>query len=440
MILYTDSELEEIRRNIGLGSLKFKLSDSNLVFSKSGDYLIQRVQNKFLGLAYNTQDKTFILNYPHISNKDDTTIVDGFIEPKYNGTNYAYLQDEKGNRYFRTRGSINPELIINTINSAILNNEYLAGIDKATFDSWKNKYLPIFEKGKSSGYIDQFGNFILSNVNAIIKQKLSLILNSLDYKIVGIFGELISPYNPIAVDINMKFGQYLNLNTDFAYIIFDIIIYRNGSYEFVSPEIIRNLFNDDEYIKSVEYQKLSDLNSMLDKYDAEEGLVLKTEFDYFKIKRDDVLNWERMMGKISNVMKFSIEHIVSELGFSKEEVMYKNVYLSKQYITEVKVSIWNEIKSYNITKENLISYYKSESKMNEEFDSFMEASILSGVASVLYESGVPKEKLYSEFPKYYYFSKSVLKFNEKRQKFIPATKEYARLVSRIIGKVYLNMS
>ena len=120
--------------------------------------------------------------------------------------------------------------------------------------------------------------------------------------------------------------------------------------------------------------------------------------------------------------------------------MYKNVYLSKQYITEVKVSIWNEIKSYNITKENLISYYKSESKMNKEFDSFMEASILSGVASVLYESGVPKEKLYSEFPKYYYFSKSVLKFNEKRQKFIPATKEYARLVSRIIGKVYLNMS
>ena len=175
---------------------------------------------------------------------------------------------------------------------------------------------------------------------------------------------------------------------------------------------------------------------MFDKYDAEEGLVIKTKEAYLKFKRTDVLDWERMMGKLSNVIKFSVEHITSELGFSKEEVIDKNVYSSKQYINEVKVSIWNEINSYNISKDNLISYYKTESEMYESFNSFLENSIITGIASVLASTGLPKEKLYLEIPKYYYFQYPQLVFSDKRNKWLPATKKYSSLISRIIGKIY----
>ena len=145
MILYTDSELSEIKNNIDSNIFKFKLTTNNLIFSKSGKYLIQRVQNKFLGLAYNLEEKTFIFNYPHISNKSERDqIIEGFIEPKYNGTNYAYLIDEKENIYFRTRGSINPEIILNTINSAIISNQQISGITSDVFTSWKTKYIPVF--------------------------------------------------------------------------------------------------------------------------------------------------------------------------------------------------------------------------------------------------------------------------------------------------------
>jgi hypothetical protein len=455
MILYTDSELSEIKNNIDSNIFKFKLTTNNLIFSKSGKYLIQRVQNKFLGLAYNLEEKTFIFNYPHISNKSERDqIIEGFIEPKYNGTNYAYLIDEKENIYFRTRGSINPEIILNTINSAIISNQQISGITSDVFTSWKTKYIPVFNKGKELEYIDQFGNFVLKNVNEQIKDKLSSIIanringfNINGRKIVGIFGELISPYNPIAIDNNIKFGQYINLNKPFTFVIFDILVYKpektdfygnktEGAYEFLEPNMLEILINGSDCIERIDYEKISKLDSMLDKYDAEEGLVIKTKDRYVKFKRKDVLEWERMMGKLSNVMKFSIEHITSELGFSKEEVIDKNVYSSKEYINEVKVSIWNEIQSYNITKEDLVSYYKSESSMYDNFNSFLENSVITGIASVLASTGVSKEKLYLEIPKYYYFQNNQLVYDEKRGKMLPATKRYSSLVSRIIGRVY----
>ena len=455
MILYTDSELSEIKNNIDSNNFKFRLNTNNLIFSKSGNYLIQRVQNKFLGLAYSTEEKTFIFNYPHISNKSEKDqITEGFIEPKYNGTNYAYLVDEKGNMYFRTRGSINPEIILNTINSAIISNQQISGINSAVFNSWKEKYSFILNKGKENGYVDQFGNFVLDKVNQEIKDQLSFIINNKingfninGSKIVGIFGELISPYNPIIIDGNIKFGQYMLLKTDFVLIIFDILVYKpektdsfgnksEGYYEFLDPNMLEILIKDTDYVKRVDYEKMSELKSMFDKYDAEEGLVIKTKEAYLKFKRTDVLDWERMMGKLSNVIKFSVEHITSELGFSKEEVIDKNVYSSKQYINEVKVSIWNEINSYNISKDNLISYYKTESEMYESFNSFLENSIITGIASVLASTGLPKEKLYLEIPKYYYFQYPQLVFSDKRNKWLPATKKYSSLISRIIGKIY----
>ena len=455
LILYKDSDLNEIKTNLDNAILRFKLNDNNLIFSKSGSYLVERIENKYLGLAYNSEEHSFILNYPHISNKRESDIIEnGYIEPKYNGTNYGYLVDEKGNRYFRTRGSVNPDLFLNNINSAIVKNDNMAGIKAEVFDEFKKKYNPIFEEGKSKGYIDTFGNFTLKNVNEILKSKLDAIIdNNINgfhingRKIVGIFGELISPYNPIAIDENIKYGQYLSLGKDFEFVIFDILVYMpegidyygnkyEGFYEFLQPNMISILINEDEYIKRVEYEELSSLDSLLDKYNAEEGLVIKTEDKYLKYKREDVMEWERMMGKIFNVLKFSIQHIVSELGFSKEEVISTNVYSSKQYINEVKVSIWNEIKSYNISKEDLLYFYKSESKMYDEFDSVFQDNILTGISSVLASNGIPKEKLYLEIPKYYYFNSNPLTFDEKRGKFIPISKDYARMISRIIGRVY----
>lgn len=440
MILYVVDEIKEIKSNLENGNLKFPLGKSSLIFSKSGEeYLIQRVENKYLGLAYNVKDKTLIWNYPHIQNKKETDVLDsGYVEPKYNGTNYGIIMDDKGNKYFRTRGSINPEIFLNTINSGIVKGESPQGIHADIFNAKKEQFKKLFEKGKEHGYCDDFGNFILKNVNERLNAELKDLLGTeiSGSKIVGIFGELVSPYNPIAVDEEIKYGQYYFDDVDFKYIVFDLLLKINGQYEFAKPELIEKVIPKNENIEPVEYMKTEQLETMLGKYNMEEGTVIKTDESYFKAKREEVLEWERMMGRLSNVVRFSIEHVVSELGFSKEEVMINKSYTNLETIEKIKSSVWNEINQYSITKEDLITYYKSESKLIKGFNTMFDLTILIGITSVLASAGIPKEKLYLEIPNYYYFAESPLVFNEKRKKLIPATEEYSRIIGSIIGRVY----
>ena len=440
MILYSADEIKIIKENLYNGNLKFSLGKSNLIFSKSGEYyLIQRVENKYLGLAYNIKEKTIILNYPHISNKKESDVIGGgFVEPKYNGTNYGIVIDEKSNMYFRTRGSINPEIFINMINSGIEKNEPLQGIDVNIYNSKKEKLMALFEAGKARGYCDDFGNFILKNVNDILNSRLKNILGKEyhEYKIAGIFGEIISPYNPIVVDRNIKYGQYYFDNIDFKYAVFDILLEKNGQYEFADPSALSELIPKDINIEPVEFMKIEDINSMLDKYIMEEGVIIKTKDSYFKVKREEVLEWERMMGKLPSVMKFSIEHVISELGFSKDDVMINKSYANVETLNKIKSSVWNEINQYSIKKEDLIEYYKGENNLIKSFNSVFDLTILTGITSVLATSGIPKEKLYLEIPNYYYFVKPPLMFNEKRKKFLPANKDYSRIIGSIIGRVY----
>lgn len=440
MLLYSVDEIKEIKSNLDNGNLKFSLNKFNLIFSKSGEeYLIQRVENKYLGLTYNIKEKTFIWNYPHIQNKKETDVFDnGYVEPKYNGTNYGIIMDEKGNKYFRTRGSINPEIFLNTINSGIVKGESPQGIHIDVFNAKIEQFKKLFEKGKEHGYCDKFGNFILKNVNEKLNTELKNILglNFNGSKIVGIFGEIISPYNPITVDKEIKYGQYYFDDIDFKYIVFDILLETDGKYEFSNPELIAKLISKSENIEPVEYMKIDQLETMLGKYSIEEGVFIKTDENYFKAKRDEVIEWERMMGRLSNVIKFSIEHVISEIGFSKEEVVIDKSYMNAETIEKIKSSVWNEIDQYSITKEDLIKYYKGDSRLMKEFNIIFDLTILTGITSVLASTGVPKEKLYLEIPNYYYFAESQIIFNEKRKKLIPATKEYSHIIGSIIGSVY----
>ena len=324
------------------------------------------------------------------------------------------------------------------INSGIEKNEPLQGIDVNIYNSKKEKLMALFEAGKARGYCDDFGNFILKNVNDILNSRLKNILGKEyhEYKIAGIFGEIISPYNPIVVDRNIKYGQYYFDNIDFKYAVFDILLEKNGQYEFADPSALSELIPKDINIEPVEFMKIEDINSMLDKYIMEEGVIIKTKDSYFKVKREEVLEWERMMGKLPSVMKFSIEHVISELGFSKDDVMINKSYANVETLNKIKSSVWNEINQYSIKKEDLIEYYKGENNLIKSFNSVFDLTILTGITSVLATSGIPKEKLYLEIPNYYYFVKPPLMFNEKRKKFLPANKDYSRIIGSIIGRVY----
>lgn len=439
MILYSADEIKEIKTNLENGTLKFQVGKSNLVFSKSGgEYLIQRVENKYLGLSYEVKDKTLIWNYPHIRNKKETDVFDdGYVEPKYNGTNYGIIIGENGKKYFRTRGSINPEIFLNTINSGIVKDELPQGILADVFKSKEEQLKGFFEKGKALGYCDDFGNFILKKVNETLSTEVEGLLGSEfdGSKLVGMFGEIISPFNPIAVDKEMKYGQY-SFDSDFKYVVFDILLEKNGQYEFASPELIEKIIPKNKNIEPVEYMKLDQMETMLGKYNMEEGVMIKTGENYFKAKREEVLEWERMMGRLSNVLRFSIEHVISELGFSKEEVMTDKSYTDVETLDKIKFSVWNEISQYNISKNDLINYYKGENELDREFDNFFDLTLLTGITSVLASAGIPKERLYLEIPNYYYFAEPPLVFNEKRKKLIPANKKYSRIIGSIIGKVY----
>ncbi|MEM3858727.1 MAG: RNA ligase family protein [Candidatus Micrarchaeaceae archaeon] len=443
MILYSKEELDSIRANLDANNYKFTLGEYRLIFtggSLATNFLVQRVSNKYLGLAYNKENKTFIYNYPHIENKKDSdTFTDGFIEPKYNGTNYAIVQDSVGNLYHRTRGSINPEMFLNTINVSILQNRELIGVPSEKFAEFKKKYNQILQEGISKGYVDSFGNVLLNKINKDIDPYLTTFIGRMlnGYKVVGIFGEIISKYNPINVDDSFKYGIYIDMPQDFRFIVFDILGEKNGNVYFISPEMFEMIIPKNDIVEPIEYMKISELNTMLNTYKAEEGLVLKTEDKYLKLKREEVLQFERMIGKLGNVIVFSIEHVFSSLGFSKSELINNKSALNQEYLNGIRMQVWNEINNAGITKEALVEYFKSESKMYSYFNDRFDNAMLTEIASQLFSSGIPKEKLYLELPNYYLFNKKVIEFSEKRQKVIPIDKNYSKIVSRLIGKVYL---
>lgn len=441
--LYKKEVIDEILSNLSSGVLKFSINGYNLNFTKSSteNVLIQRISNIFLGLGFNIKSKELIWNYPHLSNVKKeilSQITSAIIEPKKNGTNLGIVKG--GNEIiYRTRGSINPERFMNQINSVIISkSKTIQGINESIYSTFISKYYPIFSNGLKKGIIDEFGNFVLQLVINKINSQITAIFEK-NSNVIGIFGELVSKYNPIAVDEKINYGIYIDQNEDFEFFIFDVLLIDNNkNIMFEDAAQFKNLISENEVIKIIDYEYLSNLESMLDKYKAEEGLVVKSEEGYYKFKREDVLTWERMMGKLGNIIVFATEHVFSGIGFTKSSIIFEKELLDSSIISGIKEQIWQEINVNGVSKSDLITYFAKggEFALNSKIEEVLYKNLMLLIVPELQEAGIKKEKLYLEIPKYLFLPYAPLEWNEKRKKYI-SSKSYSKLISSIIGIVYL---
>lgn len=444
MQLYSKEDLEFIKGKLKSGEMRFSLREFRMFFSKKENIYIQHVSNFALGLAYNVELDEFYFNYPHINNVRDEKVVNGFVQGKRNGTNLGFLPINKNGDLdivFRTRGSIFPERFINDINTRILScTKTVLGINENVFQQFACKYKPILQEGQEKGYVDDFGNFVLERVTNELVRVLRPLFSS--GEIIGIFGELISKYNPIAVDGEMKFGMYLDMKEDFQYVIFDILRKDeegNVFLDFTSNGQLARSFSS-PYVSYVETIPLTNLVKSVDLFPIEEGIVVKNKDQYLKFKREDVITWERMMGKLSNVLFFSVDHIFSQgLGFSDEEIFERKILTQEGIIDGIINQVWQEVFTNGVTRKNLIEYFATKNMKEYEIDNQLRDNIYKNlmllVSATLKKFDIKKEVLYKEIPQYIKFHSEPLYFHEKRKKLV-ATIWYGKMIGNVIGKVY----
>ncbi|MHB1764917.1 MAG: hypothetical protein ACYCS1_05195 [Gammaproteobacteria bacterium] len=448
--MYTKKQLDFIREQLKAGNSKFSLDQYKCIFSKQGtdNILIQRIPNFMMGLAYKIDTDEFIYNYPHLDNiKEDliTTITDGIIQPKTNGTNIGIIKLKDGSLVHRTRGSINPDRFINSINVALLGGEKtILGVPEDIFTEFVKSYKKTFDEGKASKIIDDYGNIDLGQIVPKLKESLK---DNFKDEIVGVFGELIMPVNPIAIDGNMKFGIYKELHDaegnriDYQYIIFDTLAEsKEGDIVFLKHKIGINFPSGDKNILISDSRKLSELTYAMDTYPIEEGLVIKTDSAYWKFKRSDVLEWERLMGKLSNVLYFSAEHVFQQgLGYSAKEIFEEKVLMKPEIIGSITSQVWQEINADGVSRRDLIDYFATKNKSEGAIDSILKSAIYNNmfllVAPELQNNGISKAKLYLEIPKYIFFDEEPLFYDENKQRF-RANKWYNKMIGNVIGKVF----
>ncbi len=438
--LYDVAELEEIKKNLLAGNRKFKFGEKNLEFKSNGHLLINFTDNKYKGLVYNEWTKLFIINYPHIDNYSGD-FFSGIVQPKYNGTNLGFVKSGQ-KYYFRTRGSITPEKIINELNTAVLTDKVPTGIDKTAFENFKKVQKDVISKGQSLGYIDDYGNVLLENFYLNLGEILEYAIEGsecvyADEEIVGVFGELVSKYNPIAVDENLKCGK----NED-GYYIFDYLVRFEGSYYLV-PSYKGGYMLDwvslsqNKYIKMVEnIYATFDIVSKFFNSSPIEGVVIKNEDIYWKLKREEVITWQRLMGNLTSIVGSSVNHVFEEVGFTREDIIEKK-YFVKGGEEDMVSAVKSEILSHNITLETLDTHYKTRhSSVEREIRKRVRYNVARTIVSFLADD-VPKEKVWLEIPNYMDMGDVDFKeWNEKRGKYVP-TRAYADIVSSIIGLVYL---
>lgn len=446
--LYTAEQITKIKDSFDSlteGVLKLNLDDKKLIFtksSKSGIY-IQRLENFALGLAYNKEKDEFYFNYPHIENAKDISTLNkmSIIQEKENGTNLGILKVENNsNVIYRTRGSINPEMILNEINRAIASNsESLVGINKTVFQDFLKRYKPIYEEGKKKGFIDEFGNLVIKNAANELTNALNILLLN-NREIIGIFGEFISKYNPIVVDETMSIGINLNSTYEYEYKIFDILVKDDvGTIKFLPFDEVQRLLSGRHLMSNTFRISLVDSSLLLNikEFESlyaknEEGVVIKSDEGYFKYKKEQVLAWERLVSNLHNIVKHSVEHVLSETGISANEVLNGD-YKNKSKIDDLLMSVFEEIKTNGITKSMLEDFYKE--NVDDIITKLLYMGIVALIASVLKDNGIEKQELYKEIPKYLYFDSSPLIYNERRKKELP-TKEYSFLIRWVIGSVF----
>ena len=406
-LLYTWDELDNILGNLRAGKKRMKIGNNQLYFTGK-DILIQRIENRFFGLAY---DMVLIYNYPHIDNVN-TVFSNSILTTKYNGTNIGLLKDGR----IRTRGAVEPDRFPVQLNVAILTEEKrVVGISDASYSAFAEKYKPILREGIDKGIIDEYGNFVLSAIKHEIKEKLGSALENGEV----VFAELVSKYNPIAVDGELKYGLYLNMDKDYELILFDRAVATGRGIEL------------EPVTKTYDKVPTAKVVTSSDKFAGiEEGVVIKSPEGYGKMKREEVLQWERAMGMLSTIVWNSVDHVFASGIVTKEQALGGS-FATKEGINSITEQVWEEIETHAVTREDLVKYFGDERKL----DGIINYLILKQLSLLVApELEVPKERLYLELPKYIDFGENVLLWNEKRGKYIP-TGSYARLVSGVIGRM-----
>lgn len=454
MRLYTPEQLADIRRNLKNGEKKFNIGAYKCIFTNSSSgYQIQRIPNFALGLAYFPGSDTFAVNYPHINNVrriELETVSKGWVQPKLNGTNLAFVRAD-GRIFHRTRGTLEPEKVINDINTAVIQGKKtIIGIPEQTFQSFKTRYEATLRQGIGEGWVDEYGNVRIKKMAGEIIPQVRWVLDTKG--VIGVFGELCSRYNPISVDQTITAGIYIDMPEPYNYVVFDIVTQNDdGSVEFWDVGAIESLsgaFPSSEkriaLVKSVPLS-IQVLDSAL-KTTKEEGFVVKSSNGYFKFKREDVLQWERTVGYLPNVLSFSVSHIFEqEFSYSEAEVMagaLKKPTLRQEIID----AAWSEAENNGITRPQLVSFYatlgggkpqqEAERIVDHNLEDMITEKLLLFVAPALKNNGVKINEVWKEVPKYLYFSREPIYFDQKKQR-DRANGWYSKLIGGIIGRTYL---
>lgn len=440
MLFYTHKELDDIKEMLK-SSHKLEYGGRKLVFSNSdaGKYLMQRVKtNKYLGLAMDVTTSEWLLNYPHIDNlRSEALSPGGFLTEKVNGTQIMMLALQRG-LIHRTRGTIEPARFYNDINyNLVLGNQTVPGIPVTTFASFKQRYLPVFNEGRSNGMIDEMGNIVVSSVIPGLKAALGPVFDARDVKLVS--SEFLTKYNPIAVDKEMKYGMLYPFDAKFK--VFDILVETDRGYEFLDYETMKRMVPVNGLVEPVRGWKVS-TTAPEDAMSGwtEEGLVYKGPDQYIKIKRDDVLSFERMVGNLQFIIDYAVKHVFEQTSFSPEDVLDKATFLDKEQTEMIRANVIDEMGLNGVPIDTLKTYYISKFKISPEdaerditrtLNKQVRERIMAVIAAQLLERKIDPKTIYLEVPKYLYFEAPPVYYNEHRGKMVPE-KGYGHLISSIV--------
>ena len=420
--LYTHSELEQIAENLKKGKKRF----GDLVFSGE-PYKIQRNSSrKEFGLAYDPIKQEFLLNYPHMHNVLVSEF-SGVVTEKFNGSNLAFVLTDEG-VVWRTRGVIKPSGIYNQINEAISSGTLqVPGITTETFTAFLQKYMPVYTAGRTAGLINENGYV---NLAPIIEALLPKITSLLTPPIVAVFGELIAGVNPIAVDNSLHYGIYLNLSTGFKYVIFDLLMRTDAGYAFIHPKTLTRIPEDSLVTVAKPLTSHTLLDALM--HTGEEGLVLKSPDGYFKLKKADVLKFERLVAtNLYDLLRLAVARTF-EKGVASSVDILTGRFAASSSLEEVVDEVMSELETYGFNVEQLTRGFDVTAKhIHTVVLKNVRTELITLILPELTKSFKPGE-VYLKTLEYISYPDAVI-FNEKRKKLLPSD-EYKRILNFAYGK------
>ncbi|MDG6989524.1 MAG: hypothetical protein JRN21_09455 [Nitrososphaerota archaeon] len=458
--MYSNDELATIRENLTAGTLKFELGGKSLIFSKSKsqfppgaprEYLLQRNnRSRFLGLAFDTALGEFIPGYPHIDNPPRAldvnaylaSLTNGYFEHKWNGTMIGLVSTSSGIVY-RTRGTISPIAFINEINLALTKNaKTVLGVQEPSFEAFKKRYQPIFEEGRANGSIDEMGNVVLSKFAPSIIESMKPAFEPNGVDVAAAFGELVSKYNPICVDPLLSKGIYIDAG-DYMYVVFDVLARTEKGLEFLQYPSINEIVPQSAKVKVVQGKPFSQTSfaELMEFAGREEGVLVKTPSYYVKVKQEDVLAFERMLGRASTILDWSVKHVFEKgVAYSDEQLFEEKVLLKPEEFEQVSDAVFAEMEEAGFGVEQLIKVYSTKGATEEQAKASIQRyvarkvdeNLMTIVVPRIFARGVPINTLYLEIPKYIDLG-DVLTFDTRRQKMVPVP-DYAKMLSGIYGR------